>query len=246
MARVKSNRRRCTTRHRLSRDTTASGNAPGGKRNRLLMQTLNQSHLNQFGQTIGANQARVEGPELIKMQDPFAAFKKQLNLPANAVEFQHDSVAGECFRQGGQNTEVARQAQGRGIGGSAFFGGIAAQSLAAAASGFGGQGTNQKPHPHRRFSPKGDIYYRPRIPSVGVSRWANTFASSGAALRRRWRTEVSFSARAVWLDQAAVRLTERSSTASARIILKGSSPFLMWRHRSAAAHPLAKSLTVAG
>src|SRR5207247_488549 len=150
-----------------SRDTTGSVNATGGTRNRLLMQTLNQSHLNQFGQTIGANQARVEGPELIKMQDPFAAFKKQLNLPANAVEFQHDSVAGECFRQGGQNTEVARQAQGRGIGGSAFFGGIAAQSLAAAASGFGGQGTNQKPHPHRRFSPKGDIYYRPRIPSGG-------------------------------------------------------------------------------
>src|SRR5439155_26127777 len=134
MARVKSKRRRWTTRHRLSRDTTASGNSPGGKRNRLLMQTLNQSHLNQFSQAIGANQARVEGPELIKIQDPFAAFKKELNLPANPVEFQDNIVAGEWFRQCGQNTEVARQAQRRGIGGSPFFGGIAAQSLAAAAS----------------------------------------------------------------------------------------------------------------
>src|SRR5947208_11693406 len=86
MARVKSKRRRWTTRHRLSRDTPAAGNSPGGKRNRLLMQTLNQSHLNEFGQAIGANQARVEGPELIEMQDAFAAFKKQLNLPANAVD----------------------------------------------------------------------------------------------------------------------------------------------------------------
>src|SRR5512132_3513709 len=110
---VKSKRRRCTTRHRLSRDTTASGNSPGGKRNHILMQTLNQSRLNQFGQTIGANQARVEGAELIKIQDPFAAFKKQLNLPANAVEFQDDLVAGEWLRQSGQNTKVARQAQGR-------------------------------------------------------------------------------------------------------------------------------------
>src|SRR5213592_198228 len=82
--------------------------------------------------------------------------------------------------------------------------------------------------------------------SLCVSRWANTFSSSGGALRRRWRTEVSFSARAVWLDQAAVLLKERSSMAFARIILKSSSPFLMLRHRSTAPQPLAKSLKLAG
>src|SRR5712664_2485742 len=138
MAMVKSKRRRCTTRHGLSRKTTAAGNSPGGKRNHILMQTLNQSHLNQFGQAIGANQAGVEGAELIKIQDPFAAFKKELNLPANPVKFQDDLVAGEWFGQGGQNTEVARQAQRRGIRGSPFFGRIAPQSLAAGASRLAG------------------------------------------------------------------------------------------------------------
>src|SRR4249920_977232 len=126
MARVKSKRRRCTTRHGLSRETTAAGNSPGGKRNHILMQTLNQSRLNQFGQAIGANQAGVEGAELIKIQDPFAAFKEELNLPANAVKFQDDLVAGDGFGQGSQNTEVTRQAQGRGIRSSPFFGRIAA------------------------------------------------------------------------------------------------------------------------
>src|SRR6266850_6994214 len=121
MAKVKSKRRRCTTRQRLSRELAAAGNAPGGKGNRLFMQTLNQGHLNQFGQTVGADQAGVEGPQLIKMQEPFAAFKKQLNLPANAVEFQDDVVAGEGFRQRGQDTEVAGQAQSRGVGGPSFF-----------------------------------------------------------------------------------------------------------------------------
>src|SRR4029077_1973778 len=144
MAMIKSKRRRCMTRHGLSRDTTAAGNSPGGKRNYILMQTLNQSHLNQFGQAIGANQAGVKGAELIKIQDPFAAFKKELNLPANPVKFQDDLVAGEGLRQSGQNTEVARQAQGRGIRSSPFFGCIAAQSLAAAAGRFAGQRTNQK------------------------------------------------------------------------------------------------------
>src|SRR5208337_5681082 len=129
MARVKSKRSSCTKRHRLSRDATASGNSPGGKRNCLLVQTLNQGHLNQLGQTVGAHQAGVEGAELIKMQEAFAAFKKQLNLPADAVEFQDHVVAGERFRQGGQNTEVAGQTQGGGLRGSAFFGGIAAQAL---------------------------------------------------------------------------------------------------------------------
>ena len=57
---------------------------------------------------------------------------------------------------------------------------------------------------------------------------------------------MSFSARAVWLDQAAVLLKERSSMAYARIILKSSSPFLMLRHRSTAPQPLAKSLKLAG
>src|ERR1035438_8360598 len=129
MARAKSKRRSCTSRHRLSRDATAAGNSPGGKSNRLIVQTLNQGHLDQLGQTVGAHQVRVEGAELIKMQEAFAAFKKQLNLPADAVEFQDDVVAGERFRQGGQDTEVAGQAQGRGPRGSAFFGGIAAQAL---------------------------------------------------------------------------------------------------------------------
>ena len=120
MAMVKSKRRKCTTRHRLSRQAPAAGHSPGGKCDCLLMQRLNQSHLNQLGQTVGTNQAGVKGPQLIKMQEPFAAFKKQLNLPANPVKFQHDIVAGERFRQGGQHTEVAGQAQGRGLGGSAF------------------------------------------------------------------------------------------------------------------------------
>src|SRR6266568_5195828 len=106
MARVKSRRRNWTTRHRLSRQTTAAGNSPGGKCHRFLMQTLNQSHLNQLGQTVGANQVRVEGPQLIKMQKALAAFEKHLNLPANAVEFQRHRVAGENFRQGMQHTEV--------------------------------------------------------------------------------------------------------------------------------------------
>src|SRR2546429_7133718 len=79
-----------------------------------------------------------------------------------------------------------------------------------------------------------------------VSRWANTFSSRGGALRRRCRTEVSFSSRAVWLDQAAVLLNERSSMAYARIILNNSSPFLMLRQRSTAPQPLAKSLRLAG
>jgi hypothetical protein len=39
------------------------------------MQKLNQGHLNQLGQTVGAHQARVEGAELIKMQEAFAGFK---------------------------------------------------------------------------------------------------------------------------------------------------------------------------
>src|SRR5439155_7062786 len=52
--------------------------------------------------------------------------------------------------------------------------------------------------------------------------------------------------RAVWLDQAAVLLNERSSMAYARIILNNSSPFLMLRQRSTAPQPLAKSLRLAG
>jgi hypothetical protein len=43
------------------------------------VQTLNQGHLDQLGQTVGAHQVRVEGAELIKMQEAFAAFKKQLS-----------------------------------------------------------------------------------------------------------------------------------------------------------------------
>src|SRR5207302_1927182 len=82
--------------------------------------------------------------------------------------------------------------------------------------------------------------------SLWVSRWANTFSSRGGAFRKRWRTELSFSSRAVWLDQAAVLLNERSSMAYARIILNNSSPFLMLRQRSTAPQPLAKSLRLAG
>src|SRR5208337_5292132 len=58
--------------------------------------------------------------------------------------------------------------------------------------------------------------------------------------------EVSFSSRAVWLDQAAVLRKERSSMEYARISLNNSSPFLMLRHRSTAPLALAKSLKSAG
>ena len=59
------------------------------------MQTLNQSHLDQLGQTVGANQFGIEGSQVIKMQKRFAASKKVLNLPANSIEFDHHVVAGE-------------------------------------------------------------------------------------------------------------------------------------------------------
>src|SRR5208337_1508689 len=58
--------------------------------------------------------------------------------------------------------------------------------------------------------------------------------------------EVSFSSRAVWLDQAAVLRKERSSMEYARISLNNSSPFLTLRHRSTAPLALAKSLKSAG
>src|SRR5208337_1318206 len=79
-----------------------------------------------------------------------------------------------------------------------------------------------------------------------VSRCANTLSSRGGALRKRWRTEVSFSSRAVWLDQAAVLRKERSSMEYARISLSNSSPILTLRHRSTAPLVLAKSLKSAG
>ena len=124
------------------------------------MQTLNQSYLDQLGQAVGAHQVRVEGPQLIKMQKPFTAFKKQLDLPANSVEFQYHVIAGDGFRQGGQDAEVACQAQRRGRRGSAFFSGIAAQALSVAVSRFGGQRTNHKPGSHRNLASQGDIYNR--------------------------------------------------------------------------------------
>src|SRR5579864_3118517 len=114
MARIKSKRRNWTSRHRLSRTSAAAGNSPGGKSNRLLMQTLNQSHLDQLCQAVGSHQGGIESPELIKVQEYFAALKEQLNLPADAVEFQHHIVAGHGFREGRQHTEVAGQSQGDG------------------------------------------------------------------------------------------------------------------------------------
>ena len=100
------------------------------------------------------------------MQKPFTAFKKQLNLPAHAIEFQHHVGAGEAFRQGGEHTEVAGQAE-RGDGrGAALFGGIAAQVLSVAVSCFGGQRTHDEPGGHRSFSGKGDVYNCPRIASL--------------------------------------------------------------------------------
>ena len=75
------------------------------------MQTLNQSDLDQLGEAVSANQFRVEGAQVIKMQKRFAAFKKVLNLPANSVEFHHHVITGEGYRQGGEQTEIAGQAQ---------------------------------------------------------------------------------------------------------------------------------------
>src|SRR5208337_4693447 len=71
-------------------------------------------------------------------------------------------------------------------------------------------------------------------------------SSRGGALRKRCRTEVSFSSRAVWLDQATVLRKERSSMEYARISLNNSSPFLMLRQRSTAPLVLAISLRLAG
>ena len=116
MAMVKSKRRKCTTRHRLSRQAPGSGALPRGKM-RLPPHAKTESKPPQSTWPDSRYEPSwVKGPQLIKMQEPFAAFKKQLNLPANPVKFQHDIVAGERFRQGGQHTEVAGQAQGRGLG----------------------------------------------------------------------------------------------------------------------------------
>src|ERR1039458_238707 len=100
------------------------------------------------------------------MQKPFTAFKKQLNLPANAVEFQGHIRAGDGLGQSRQEAEVACQAQRRSRRGAALFGGIAAQVLSVAVSCFGGQRTHDEPGWHRSFSGKGDVYNCPRIVSL--------------------------------------------------------------------------------